>query len=158
VWISELAACSRGYSRFIALQSRNKAAINIKYSEETLAACREMKLEFLHLTEPKNRKTQYCGLGHNRNQLKIRSVPKVIYDKGSPGKEPMICLLGTDAAEVANLLWNLQKITVKIRIKINRTFRYLQNIIRTERKILRIKLSVLATFPFSQSYFFQSCF
>ena len=81
-----------------------RAAINIKYSEETLAACREMKLEissFDRTEEPENAST--VDLGTTETIKKFGSVPKVIYDKGSPGKEPMICLLGTDAAEVAKL-------------------------------------------------------
>ena len=81
-----------------------RAAINIKYSEETLAACREMKLEissFDRTEEPENAST--VDLGTTEAIKKYGSVPKVIYDKGSPGKEPMICLLGTGAAEVAKL-------------------------------------------------------
>jgi hydroxymethylpyrimidine/phosphomethylpyrimidine kinase len=34
---------------------------------------------------------------------KYGGVPRVIYDKGSSGKEPMIRLLGTNAIEVAKL-------------------------------------------------------
>jgi hydroxymethylpyrimidine/phosphomethylpyrimidine kinase len=81
-----------------------KAAINIKYSRETLAACREMKLEissFDRAEEPENTSTMDWGTAEAIE--KYGRVPKIIYDKGGPGKEPMIRLLGTGATEVAKL-------------------------------------------------------
>lgn len=81
-----------------------RAAINVKYSEELIAACRKMKLEissFDRAEEPKNVSTMDWGTAEAIK--KYGGVPTVIYDKGSLGKEPMIRLLGTGAIEVANL-------------------------------------------------------
>jgi hydroxymethylpyrimidine kinase / phosphomethylpyrimidine kinase / thiamine-phosphate diphosphorylase len=81
-----------------------RAAINIKYSREALAACGEMKLgisSFDRAEEPEN--TSTIDWGTAEAIKKYGSVPKVIYDKGGPGKEPMIRLLGTHATEVARL-------------------------------------------------------
>jgi len=81
-----------------------RAAINVKYSKKALAACEEMKLEissFDRAEEPENTSTMDWGIAEAIK--KYGSVPKVIYDKGSLGKEPMIRLLGADATEVAKL-------------------------------------------------------
>jgi hydroxymethylpyrimidine/phosphomethylpyrimidine kinase len=81
-----------------------RAAINIRYSEEALAACGEMKpgiSSFDRAEEPENTSTMDWGTAEAIK--KYGSVPKVIYDKGGPGKEPMIRLLGTGAVEVAKL-------------------------------------------------------
>ena len=91
--------------------SEIRAAINIKYSEETLAACREMKLEissFDRAGEPEN--ASNADFGTTEAIKKYGSVPGVIYDEGSPGKEPMIFLLGASAIEVAKLAVELAEI------------------------------------------------
>ena len=79
-----------------------RAAINIKYSKEILEACREMKLEissFDRTKEPEN--LSKLDWGTAKAIEKYGSVPKVIYDNGSMGKEPMIRLLGINSIEVA---------------------------------------------------------
>ncbi|PAV13557.1 phosphomethylpyrimidine kinase [Methanosarcina spelaei] len=82
-----------------------RAAINVKYSMELLAACREMKLgisSFDRAEEPENTSTTDWGTAEAIK--KYGSVPTVIYDKGGgSGKEPMIRLLGRCATEVAKL-------------------------------------------------------
>jgi hydroxymethylpyrimidine/phosphomethylpyrimidine kinase len=80
-----------------------RAAINVKYSRETLAACIDMKLgisSFDRAEEPENSSTVW---GTAEAIKKYGSVPKVICDKGGRGKEPMIRLLGRCATEVAKL-------------------------------------------------------
>ncbi len=78
-----------------------RAAMNIRYSEEALAACKELGLHiasFSREDEPEGVSTMEWGVG-----AAIRSaglVPDVIYDKGDIGKEAMIRLLGKDAVEV----------------------------------------------------------
>ena len=65
---------------------------------------REMKLgisSFDRAEEPENTSTMDWGTAEAIK--KYGSVPKVIYDKGGLGKEPMIRLLGADATEVAKL-------------------------------------------------------
>jgi len=81
-----------------------RAAINVKYSERSLSACRETGLSissFDRAEEPENASTMDWGTAEAIK--KYGSVPKVIYDKGDAGKEPMIRLLGTNAVEVAKL-------------------------------------------------------
>lgn len=81
-----------------------KAAINVKYSERNLSVCRETGLSissFDRAEEPENASTMDWGTAEAIK--KYGSVPKVIYDKGGAGKEPMIRLLGTNAVEVAKL-------------------------------------------------------
>lgn len=99
---------SRHVARIILASLRKnpeiRAAINVKYSMEALAACGEMKLgisSFDRAEEPENTSTMDWGTVEAIK--KYGSVPKVIYDKGGPGKEPMIRLLGSSATEVAKL-------------------------------------------------------
>jgi predicted fused transcriptional regulator/phosphomethylpyrimidine kinase len=91
--------------------SEIRAAINIKHSEETLAACREMRLEissFDRAGETEN--ASNADLGTTEAIKKYGSVPRVIYDEGSPGEEPMIFLLGASAIEIAKLAVELAEI------------------------------------------------
>ena len=81
-----------------------RAAINVKYSEKALAACREMELgisSFDRAEEPENISTMDWGTAEAIK--KYGRVPEVIYDEGGTGKEPMIRLPGTNAIEVAKL-------------------------------------------------------
>jgi hydroxymethylpyrimidine/phosphomethylpyrimidine kinase len=81
-----------------------KAAINVKYSEEILEACKEMGLgisSFDRTEEPEGVSTMDWGTSEAIK--KYGGVPEVIYDKGGMGKEPMVRLLGVDASEVAKL-------------------------------------------------------
>ncbi len=81
-----------------------RAAINIRYSAKNLSLCREAGLSissFDRDKEPENVSTMDWGTAEAIK--KYGSVPKVIYDKGGAGKEPMIRLLGKDAVEVVKL-------------------------------------------------------
>lgn len=83
-------------------ESSMRAAMNIRYSEETLAACKELGLSiatFSRKNEPEGVSTMEWGV---KEAIKRTGrVPDVIYDKGDFGKEAMIRLLGKDAMEVA---------------------------------------------------------
>ncbi len=79
-----------------------KAAMNIRYSEEALAACKTLGLRmasFSREDEPEGVSTMEWGVAEAIK--KDGRVPDVIYDKGGVGKEAMIRLLGKDAVEVA---------------------------------------------------------
>jgi hydroxymethylpyrimidine kinase/phosphomethylpyrimidine kinase len=83
---------------------RIRAALNIKFSEEILRACRRSKLsvvEFDRSKEPRGVKTMIWGT--ERAIVKSGIVPNVIFDRGAVGKEAMVRLLGASATEVANL-------------------------------------------------------
>ena len=81
-----------------------KAAMNVKYSEEILEACKEMGLgiaSFDRTKEPEGVNTMDWGTSDAIK--KYGEVPEIIYDKGGMGKEPMIRLLGTEATEIARI-------------------------------------------------------
>lgn len=80
-----------------------KAAMNIRYSQETLSACESIGLEiasFSRENEPEDVATMEWGVGEAIKRAGGR-VPDVIFDAGGVGKEAMIRLLGRDAVEVA---------------------------------------------------------
>ncbi len=82
--------------------SSMRAAMNIRYSEEALAACKELGLRiaaFSREDEPEGVSTMEWGVAEAIK--KEGRVPDIIYDKGGVGKEAMIRLLGKDAIEVA---------------------------------------------------------
>ncbi|MGC8817207.1 MAG: bifunctional hydroxymethylpyrimidine kinase/phosphomethylpyrimidine kinase [Candidatus Hadarchaeum sp.] len=80
------------------------AAMNIKFSEETLRLCQSLGLSissFDRIMEPKGVKTMEWGT--EQAIKKAGTVPQVIYDRGGLGKEAMIRLLGPTPSEVAHL-------------------------------------------------------
>ena len=82
-----------------------RCALNIKYSEANLKACKEARLSvasFQRAREPKGVSSMTWGV-HVAIQRAGR-VPDVIYDKGGLGKEPMMRLLGTAPADVISKL------------------------------------------------------
>lgn len=88
-----------------------RCALNLKYSESNLKACREAKLSiasFQRSREPKGVSSMTWGV-HTAIRRAGR-VPDVIYDKGGLGKEPMIRLLGTTPEDV---LTKLKRIKAK---------------------------------------------
>ncbi len=80
------------------------SAMNIRYSEESLAACSELGLSissFERQDEPEGVSTMEWGV---EDAIKRAGrIPDVIYDKGGMGKEAMIRLLGQDAVEIAKI-------------------------------------------------------
>ncbi|TFH04634.1 MAG: bifunctional hydroxymethylpyrimidine kinase/phosphomethylpyrimidine kinase, partial [Methanosarcina sp.] len=87
-----------------------RAAMNVKYSEEVLEACREMGLEissFDRAKEPEEVSTMDWGTSEAIKEY--GGMPEVIYDEGGMGKEPMVRLLGPDASEVAKFAVELAR-------------------------------------------------
>lgn len=82
--------------------SSMRAAMNIRYSELALRACKAMRLKiasFSREDEPEGVSTMEWGVAEAIKA--VGSVPDVIYDTGGVGKEAMIRLLGRDAVTVA---------------------------------------------------------
>jgi len=78
-----------------------RCALNVKYSEENLSACRKAKLvisTFDRAREPKGVSSMTWGV-HKAIETRAR-VPDIIFDKGGPGKEPMIRILGKSPDDV----------------------------------------------------------
>jgi hydroxymethylpyrimidine/phosphomethylpyrimidine kinase len=87
-----------------------RAAMNVKYSEEILAACRDLGLgisSFAREKEPEGVSTMDWGSSEAIKEY--GGVPEVIYDEGGVGKEPMVRLLGTGASELAKLAVELAR-------------------------------------------------
>lgn len=88
-----------------------RCALNLKYSESNLEACRLAKLSvasFQRAREPRGVSSMTWGV--HMAIRKAGGVPDVIYDKGGLGKEPMIRLLGKDPQDV---LTKLKRIKAK---------------------------------------------
>lgn len=82
-----------------------RCALNIKYSPENLSASRKAKLSissFDRAHEPKGVSSMTWGV--HEAIANHGSVPDVIFDKGGPGKEPMIRLLGKDPDDIVSKL------------------------------------------------------
>jgi hydroxymethylpyrimidine/phosphomethylpyrimidine kinase len=89
-----------------------RAAIFLRYSERNLSLLRESGFgisSFDRTEGPENFSTKEpddistLGWGTAEAIKTYGGVPRVIYDKGSSGKEPIIRLLGTSAIEIAKL-------------------------------------------------------
>ena len=96
-----------------------KAGMNIRYGSDVLDAVSDLGLtasSFSRDDEPSGSKTMSWGTAEAIKSFRSRpgsgagsppdiseSLPQVIWDRGGPGKEPMIRLLGTSAVEVASL-------------------------------------------------------
>jgi predicted fused transcriptional regulator/phosphomethylpyrimidine kinase len=95
-----------------------KAGMNIRYGPDVLDAVSDLGLatsSFSRDDEPSGSKTMSWGTSEAIKSFRSGAgfearlaratgpVPQVIWDRGGPGKEPMIRLLGTSAVEVASL-------------------------------------------------------
>ncbi|MEM2924310.1 MAG: bifunctional hydroxymethylpyrimidine kinase/phosphomethylpyrimidine kinase [Methanocellales archaeon] len=85
-----------------------RAALNLKFSEEALAICREMGLLISSYDRGKEPEEIKCKEGMSIiwgvEQALLQTsgnIPDVIYHRGDWGKEPMITLFGKNAKEVA---------------------------------------------------------
>lgn len=91
-----------------------RAAMNFKFSEENLAACRKAKMSvstFDRAKEPKGVSSMTWGV--HKAIEDFGGVPDVIFDRGGVGKEPMIRLLGESPEDVVAKL----KLILSKRIK-----------------------------------------
>ena len=87
-----------------------RTAMNVKYSEEVLAACREMGLGISSFDrEKKPEDVSTLDWGTSEAIKEYGGVPEVIYDEGGVGKEPVVMLLGPDASELAKLAVELAR-------------------------------------------------
>jgi hydroxymethylpyrimidine/phosphomethylpyrimidine kinase len=97
-----------------------RAAMNLRFGEDVLEAALALGLsasDFSREEEPEGEKTMSWGTGEAIRRFRSgskeggatdpgrleRPVPQVIWDRGGPGKEPMLRLLGRSAGEVADL-------------------------------------------------------
>ncbi|MCX9085446.1 MAG: bifunctional hydroxymethylpyrimidine kinase/phosphomethylpyrimidine kinase [Candidatus Methanoperedens sp.] len=79
-----------------------RAAINIRYSEEAIQACKELGFSvgsFSREDEPEGVSTMEWGVSETIKRA--GRIPDIIYDKGGVGKEAMIRVIGRDAIDVA---------------------------------------------------------
>jgi len=94
-----------------------RAGMNIRYGPDVLEAVSDLGLtssSFSRDDEPSGSKTMSWGTAEAIKMFRSRvgsdagsppdildSIPQVIWDRGGPGKEPMVRLLGASASEVA---------------------------------------------------------
>ena len=90
---------------------RMRAAMNIRYSEEALIACKELGMKvasFSREDEPEGVYTMEWGV---KDAIRREGrIPDVIYDTGGVGKEAMIRLLGREAVEIAGRAIKISKL------------------------------------------------
>ncbi|MDI6884691.1 MAG: thiamine-phosphate synthase family protein, partial [Hadesarchaea archaeon] len=87
-----------------------RAGLNIRYSPDVLRACRNLGLTigtFERSREPRGVKTMVWGT--EQAIKRAGKVPQVIFDRGAPGKEAMMRLLGRSPLEVAELALQLAR-------------------------------------------------
>lgn len=87
-----------------------RGGMNIKYSPSILSRCKRLKLSiasFDRKEEPKGVDTMEWGISTAIKEF--GSVPDIIYDLGSVGKEPMIRVLGCSATDVAQKVVKIAK-------------------------------------------------
>jgi hydroxymethylpyrimidine/phosphomethylpyrimidine kinase len=83
-----------------------RSAMNIKYSEDVISACKKANLKigsFERKDEPKNTKSKEgmsLQWGVRAVMKKMKITPDIIFDKGGWGKEPMVRVLGKNPMEV----------------------------------------------------------
>jgi hydroxymethylpyrimidine/phosphomethylpyrimidine kinase len=87
-----------------------RAGLNIRFSDEILRSCRKLGLRvvgFDRSKEPRGAKTMIWGT--EQAIKKAGRVPDVIFDRGAPGKEAMIRILGRSPIEVAGSALRIAK-------------------------------------------------
>jgi hydroxymethylpyrimidine kinase/phosphomethylpyrimidine kinase len=93
----------------LAAMARNheiRAAINIRYGEDVIGACRELGMRVVQVSradepaESARAEGASVSWGVGRAIEEAGGVPDVIYDAGGPGKEPMVRVFGRDAVDV----------------------------------------------------------
>lgn len=87
-----------------------RAALNVKFSDKIIRACRQLNLkiaEFKREDEPKGVKTMVWGT--EQAIRKMGEVPDIIFDRGAPGKEAMVRILGRSALDVAKTALKISK-------------------------------------------------
>lgn len=93
--------------------SEFRSAMNIRYDEDILKRCRQLKWKiasFDRLKEPPEIKRQEGASlkwGIKEALKNTTKIPDVIYDKGDMGKEPMIRVLGRHPGEVVGKVLSL---------------------------------------------------
>ncbi len=86
-----------------------RSALNMKYDPKILEICKKLGLKissYNRANEPydvKKVEGSTIPWGVETAIEKVGTIPDVIYHLGAWGKEPMICLIGPDAVEVAEM-------------------------------------------------------
>ncbi len=91
-----------------------RAAMNIRYSQDTISACKELGFEiqsFFREDEPEGVSTMEWGV--DEVIRREGRVPDVIYDTGGVGKEAMIRLIGKNAVEVAGMAVEITRTMIR---------------------------------------------
>lgn len=103
---------------------QRRSALNIRYDDEIIDICQKLGLKvssYNRQNEPEDVVKFEGGTipwGVEEAIKKLGDLPDVVYHTGSWGKEPMICLTGPDAVEVARTAVCISKL-YSVRVKKN---------------------------------------
>ena len=91
-----------------------RSAMNIRFSEDIIKACKEAGLKtrsFNRADEPKRiKETEGSSLEWGTQEvLKKGEVPDIIFDKGDIGKEPMVRVIGKNPDDVVKKILRIKK-------------------------------------------------
>ncbi len=87
-----------------------RAGLNVRFSPEILSACKKLGLTtstFDRNREPRGAKTMVWGT--EQAIRKAGKVPQIIFDRGAPGKEAMVRILGESPLKVAGIALRLAR-------------------------------------------------
>lgn len=96
-----------------------RAAFNIRYSEDILAACKKLGLSissYDRTKEPRAVKTREGAStfwGARAAIKKVGSVPDIIFHTGAWGKEPIIVVLGKDPLKVTKMVGSIGRFIIR---------------------------------------------
>ena len=100
-----------------------RSALNMRYHPCIIGICKKLGLQvssYDRSMEPENARKVEGGTipwGVEEAINKIGCVPDVVYHTGSWGKEPIICLVGPDAVEVAEMAVCIAKLFDKYNVQ-----------------------------------------
>ena len=132
---------------------QRRSALNIRYDDEIIDICQKLGLKvssYNRQHEP-NDVVKFEGgtipWGVEEAIKKLGDIPDVVYHTGSWGKEPMICLTGPDAVEVARTAVCISKL-YSTRVKKN------ENHTKPTENLLKNSMTVSGSFEDSYSVVF----
>lgn len=134
---------------------QRRSALNIRYSEEIVDICRKLGLKVSSYNrhhEPEDVVNFEGGTipwGVEEAIDKLGDIPDVVYHTGGWGKEPMVCLTGPDALEVAKTAVCISKLySVRVKKSKNETHT------KSERNLLKNSMTISGSFEDSYSVVF----
>lgn len=134
---------------------QRRSALNIRYDDEIIDICQKLGLKvssYNRQDEPEDVMKFEGGTipwGVEEAIKKLGDIPDVVYHTGSWGKEPMICLTGPDAVEVARTAVCISKL-YRVRVQKNKN----ESNTKSTENLLKNSMTVSGSFEDSYSVVF----